>query len=201
MRWQSKPWVCCVCALAACKMNLWCFRENWCIRRGGVVAAVNLLLVIFILPCLSIGYGDSVLFSVAFVVGKIQRILKILHFYPGLCGFASLLVLVAVGAVHIYKLIPCPQVLSEWGCHRLMVQGAKVSAFTSPQHTTLRFPCVSPMEWESARHLLTPVIYFANLSQIPDSRDWYGGWGSKEPHSGGCRRQDVDRWSLQEIWE
>lgn len=55
------------------------------------VVAVNLLLVI--LPCLSIGYRG---FSVVFVFGKIQQILKILQFYPALCGFASLLALVAV---------------------------------------------------------------------------------------------------------
>lgn len=41
------------------------------------------------------------LFSVDFLVRKIQWILKILHFYPGLCGFVSVLALVAVGAVHI----------------------------------------------------------------------------------------------------
>lgn len=57
------------------------------------VVVVNLLLVILILPCLSIGYRG---FSVVFVFGKIQQILKMLQFYPVLCGFASLLALVAV---------------------------------------------------------------------------------------------------------
>jgi len=62
---------------------------------------LQLLLVTFILPCLSIGCKGLVLFSVAFVVGKTQRTLKILPFYPGSCGFARLLAVAAVGAVHI----------------------------------------------------------------------------------------------------
>lgn len=70
---------------------------------------MNFLLVIFIVPCLCIGYEGSVLFSFVFVLGKIQQILKIVHFccISGLCGFACLL---ALDATHIDKLIPFLQV-------------------------------------------------------------------------------------------
>lgn len=59
---------------------------------GKGVVVVNLLLDIFILPCPDIVYGGLVFF----VDGTIQQILKILQFYSVLCGFASLLALVAV---------------------------------------------------------------------------------------------------------
>lgn len=56
------------------------------------VVVVNLLLDIFVLPWPDIVYGGLVLF----VHETIQQTLKIQQFYPVLCGFASLLALVAV---------------------------------------------------------------------------------------------------------